>query len=206
MAHLHQDEATYPDQLSDHLGDQAPAKVTMWGVQEIWLQPGGPVLAMFCSEKAPASIILRVHDLAQEWRRGPATIIGGFHSAVERECLEVLLRGPQPVILCLARGLERMRLKPEYEEPLAAGRLLLLSPFAGKVRRITAETALLRNRFVAALADAVLIAHAQPDSKSEHLAREVIEWGKPLYALENPANAHLLALGAELYSSFGRRD
>jgi predicted Rossmann fold nucleotide-binding protein DprA/Smf involved in DNA uptake len=62
------------------------------------------------------------------------------------------------------------------------------------------------NRFVAALAEVVLIAHARLGSKSEHLAREVIEWGKALYTLENPANAHSLALGAELYANFNRRD
>ena len=45
-------------------------------------------------------------------------------------------RAPTP-----ARSLDRMRLKREYREPLAAGRLLLISPFGEGVRRITAETA-----------------------------------------------------------------
>jgi len=76
------------------------------------------------------------------------------------------------------------------------GRLLLMSPFGEKVRRMTADTALTRNRFVAALADIVLIAHAQPGSKTEQLAREVLGWGKPVYTLDHPANEHLLALGA----------
>jgi len=54
-----------------------------------------------------------------------------------------------------------------------------------------------RNRVAAALADDVLIAHAQPGSKTEQLAQEVLEWGKPAYTLDHPANEHLLALGAE---------
>jgi len=53
-----------------------------------------------------------------------------------------------------------------------------------------------RNRFVAALANAVLIAHARPGSKTEALAREVIGWGKPVYTLDHPANRNLLELGA----------
>ena len=65
------------------------------------------------------------------------------------------------------------------------------------VRRMTADTALTRNRFVAALADTVLIAHAQPGSKTEQLAREVLGWGKQVYTLDHPANEHLLALGAK---------
>jgi len=78
---------------------------------------------------------------------------------------------------------------------MAAGRLLLMSPFGEKVRRLTADTALARNRFVAALADAVLIAHAQPGGKTEGLAREVVGWGKPVHTLDHPANDNLLALG-----------
>jgi len=93
------------------------------------------------------------------------------------------------------RSLARMRLKREYKEPMAAGRLLLMSPFGEKVRRMTADTALVRNRFVAALADTVLIAHAQPGSKTEQLAQEVVGWGKSVYTLDHPANEHLLALG-----------
>ena len=91
-----------------------------------------PLLALFCSTKAPASILLQVHDLAQQWRTGGVTVISGFHSPVEQECLAVLLRGPQPVIVCPARSLDRMRLKREYKEPMAVGRLLLLSSFGGK--------------------------------------------------------------------------
>ncbi len=64
------------------------------------------------------------------------------------------------------------------------------------VQRITADTALTRNRFVAALADTVLIAHAQPGSKTEQLAQEVVGWGKQVHTLDHPANEHLLALGA----------
>jgi len=197
VAYLHQGGAEYPAELTDHLGEQAPPVVALWGERDIWFKRNGPLLALFCSTKAPASIILQVHDLAQQWRTGTVTVISGFHSPVEQECLAVLLRGPQPVIICPARSLDRMRLKREYREPMAAGRLLLMSPFGEKVRRMTADTALTRNHFVAALADTVLIAHAQPGSKTEQLVQEVVEWGKPVYTLDHPANSSLLALGAE---------
>jgi len=96
---------------------------------------------------------------------------------VEQECLAVLLRGPGPVIVCPAHGLARKRLKREYKEPMAAGRLLLTSPFGEKVRRLTADTALTRNRFVAALADTVLIAHAQPGLQVHVLVGDVLAGG-----------------------------
>ena len=70
-----------------------------------------------------------------------------------------------------------MRVPTEWRTPLAAARLLVLSPFDAKHRRITADNAQLRNRFAAALADRVLIPHAAPGSKTEAFAREVEGWG-----------------------------
>jgi predicted Rossmann fold nucleotide-binding protein DprA/Smf involved in DNA uptake len=188
----------YPPQLTDCLGKKAPAVISLRGNQDLWFRRATPLLALVCSRQAPGSVILQVHDLAQGWRTAGGTVISGFHSPAEREALVVLLRGPGPVIVCPARSIVGMRLKPEYKEPLATGRLLLVSPFGEKVRRIKAQTATARNRFAAALADQVLIAHAQPGGKAERLAQEVVAWGKPLYTLEHPANEHLLALGADL--------
>jgi hypothetical protein len=76
------------------------------------------------------------------------------------------------------------------------GRLLVLSPFGEKDKRVTAETSQVRNEFVAELAGKVFIAHAAPGGKTEALARKVIEWGKPLLTLVGEENANLLALGA----------
>jgi predicted Rossmann fold nucleotide-binding protein DprA/Smf involved in DNA uptake len=197
IIYFRQGQSDYPTELTNYLGEQAPSAVALWGNRDILFKRNKPLLALFCSTKTPASIILQVHDLAQQWRTGGVIIISGFHSPVEQECLTVLLRGPRPVIVCPARSLVRMRLKREYKTPMESGRLLLISPFGEKVRRMTASTSVTRNRFVAALADAVLIAHAQPGSKTEQLAQEVMGWGKVVYMLDNPANDNLLALGAK---------
>ncbi|MBN1876593.1 MAG: transposase [Anaerolineae bacterium] len=170
------------------LGEKAPKFIQALGDLRLLERP---TLALFCSSKTPASIILHVHDLAQKWRVEGPTLISGFHSPAEQEALAVLLRGPQPVIVCPARSLARMRLKPEYKAPLAEGRLLLLSPFAEAIRRASAQTATQRNRFVAALADQILIAHAHPGSKTAQLAQEVTAWGKRVFTLDHPANVHL---------------
>jgi predicted Rossmann fold nucleotide-binding protein DprA/Smf involved in DNA uptake len=90
-----------------------------------------------------------------------------------------------------------MRVRAEYQKPVMKGRLLLLSPFAKMQRRITKETAVERNRFVAALADAIFVAHAEPNGKTEQFCHDVLAWRKPLYTLESEANANLLALGAK---------
>jgi predicted Rossmann fold nucleotide-binding protein DprA/Smf involved in DNA uptake len=91
-----------------------------------------------------------------------------------------------------------MRIPAEWRGPLVQGRLLLLSPFEARFRRATAGLAERRNRFVAALADAVFIAHASPGGKTESLCREVVAWGKPLWTIASPENANLFALGAKV--------
>ena len=148
--------------------------------------------------QCPASVILATHDLARLWATNGEAVIGGFHSPVEKECLRLLLRGTGPVVICPARGLEGMRIPAAWREPLGQGRLLLLSPFAGRCKRATADLAAQRNRFVAALADAVFVAHASPGGKTESLCREIVAWGKPLWTAPGPENANLLALGAKV--------
>ena len=116
---------------------------------------------------------------------------------MEQECLTILLRGSQPIIVCPARSLQGMRVPAEYNQPLDQGRLLLLSAFDEKVDRVTLETASFRNRFVAAMADAIFVAHAEPNGKTELFCREVLGWKKPLHTLKDAANTNRIELGAK---------
>ena len=191
---LSEDDAYYPSVLSAYLGEHAPTVIAALGNLDL-LQ--GKMLALFCSIRCPGHLILQTHDLAQTLREVDMTVISGFHSPVERECLTVLLRSSTPLVMCPARSLDRMRIPGAYRAPLEQGRLLLLSPFVEKPRRPTVQTALYRNRFVAALADQLFVAYAEQGSKTDQFCREVLAWGKPLYTLESAANAHLTALGAK---------
>ena len=51
-------------------------------------------------------------------RDAGVAVIGGFHSPIEKDCLDLLLRGTQPVIICPARNIENMRIGKEYRESL----------------------------------------------------------------------------------------
>lgn len=59
-------------------------------------------------------------------------------------------------------------------------------------------------RLIASLADELLIAYAEPGGKTEALASEALAWGKPLYALDHPANAGLLKQGMDAYALPGQ--
>ena len=189
--HIGRDDPRYPPTLRIH--SDSPAYITALGNLDI-LQ--GKKLALFCSVKCPGALILQTYDLARALRDAGVTVIGGFHSPMEKECLTLLLRGTQPVIVCPARGIERMRLPTAWKALLAENRLLILSPFGVKPRRVTADLAEKRNEFVATLADEVFVVHATRGSKTERFCHDVLTWGKPLLTLGGDDNAHLLTLGA----------
>jgi predicted Rossmann fold nucleotide-binding protein DprA/Smf involved in DNA uptake len=194
IAQLYKYESNYPSALQDYLGDHAPESISSIGNLNLLSHK---TLALFCSVRCPGSLILQTYDLAQQLRQVGITVIGGFHSPMERECLTILLRGIQPVIICPARSLRGMRIRKEYKKPLEEGRLLLLSPFADNQRRATLQMALYRNQLVAALADQIFVAYAEPHSKTDQFCRDIIEWQKPLYMLKSDANLSLIALGAK---------
>lgn len=179
--------------LGKWLGSDTPPFVNVLGKDvESLLQH--PTLALFCSAKAPAGILLAIHDLAQQWRQGSQVIISGFHSPVEQEAFEILLRGPGQVIYCPARGLPK-RFPPAWREALEDGRLTILSPFPDSVRRATKETALYRNRVIAALADTLLVAYAHPGSSTEQLVHMALAWDKPIYTINQTTGHRLIDFG-----------
>jgi predicted Rossmann fold nucleotide-binding protein DprA/Smf involved in DNA uptake len=191
---VHNDSLDYPAALQLFLGNNAPKTITAFGDFDLLTNKA---LAFFCSIKCPGNLILQTYDLAQKLRQSTVTVIGGFHSPVERECLTILLRLTNPIIICVARGIESMRIPAEYKKPLAEGRLLLLSPFGVKQHRATVEMASYRNEVVAALAEQIFVAYAEPSGKTEQFCRRVIEWQKPFYTFASDINTNLISLGAK---------
>ena len=201
-----QKDPNYPVQLKGYLKTEAPGTIWTWGNTSLLTDRAahlnGDLWALFCSSRCPGQIILKAHELAQQFRESRTSTIGGYHSPVEKECLRVLLRGSQPIILCPARSIENMRLSPAWKGALAEGRLLLLSIFDSKHRRSTTGLANQRNTFVAALADKICIAHASEGSKTLQFAQQVSEWGKPLFTFDTPANKPLFECGAQRIEDF----
>ncbi len=156
--------------------------------------------ALFCSRKCPGRVIVRSHDFADELKVKNVPVVGGFQTPVEKMCLEILLKGSQPVVVCPARGISGMRLPAEWHVPLEEGRLLVVSPFASKQRRASAASAELRNRFVAAAAGRIVFMHAAPKSRTLSLAVELLQDGREVETLDIPENADLNAAGATLRS------
>jgi predicted Rossmann fold nucleotide-binding protein DprA/Smf involved in DNA uptake len=194
---VRQHDERYPSALRNFFGKRV-GTVTAIGNFELL---SAPALALFCSVKCPGSLILKTYDLAQKLRETDTTVISGFHSPIEKECLNVLLKSSNKLVVCPARGLESMRIPLEYRKPLEAGRMLLASPFTEKQRQASAVVAERRNQFVAALASQVFVSYAAPRSKTERLCRQIVDWRKPLFTFGGEANSNLIAMGAGVLGS-----
>ena len=190
---LKKDSPNYPSALKQHLDKDAPDTITAIGNLDIFRHNS---TAFFCSSKCPGDLIVKTYDIAQILRNAGMTVISGFHSPMERECLTILLRGAQPVIICPARSINNMRINKEYKKHLKDGRLLFLSPFDENQRRISAKRSHYRNLFVAAMSSVIFVTHAGPDSKTEAFCKEILSWQKPIYTFESDYNKNLIKMGA----------
>ena len=180
--------------MQQHLGKDAPNDITAIGNLDILRYNS---TALFCSTKCPGDLIVKTYDIAQILRDAGMTVISGFHSPMERECLTILLRGAQPVIICPARSINNMRINREYKKPLKDGRLLFLSPFDKNQQRISAKRSHYRNLFVAAMSAAIFVVHAEPSSKTEELCQQILSWQKPIYTFDSDYNKNLIEMGAQ---------
>jgi hypothetical protein len=84
--------------------------------------------------------------------------------------LHYLLKGKQPIIVVLARGLKQ-KLEQEFKEPLEQGRLLIITPFENTVTRVSTQTALLRNQFMMELADDAVLGYVKEKGSLEGLLK-----------------------------------
>jgi hypothetical protein len=117
--------------------------------------------AFLYSCKVPTTEVLKCYDWATEQREKGNCVIIGFHSQIEKNVLRYLLKGMQPIILALARGLKE-KLEPEFEKPLEQGRLLIITPFDKSVKRVSSQNLQTRNQLITSLTDQITIGYTSP--------------------------------------------
>lgn len=184
----------YPFALRDNKTSELFPQIWALGNLDILKRP---LLGFFCSVKCPGDLILRTYDLARSLRDNGIAVIGGFHSPIEKDCLDLLIKGTQPIILYPARSIENMLVKKMFRQPLDEGRLLFLSPFEKKVKRQTIQMSQLRNQFICAMAKAVFVSYAEAGGKIEDMSKEILSVNKPLYTFESAYNKTLIQMGAQ---------
>jgi predicted Rossmann fold nucleotide-binding protein DprA/Smf involved in DNA uptake len=169
-------QTLWPRQLDDRLESAAPSSLSIIGSPGLLAEPK---VGLFCSVRCPDDAAIRAYHACRRLRDEGMTLISGFHSPVEKECLKILLEGTQPLIVCPARSVRKMRIPAEWRPALEGGRLVILSRFEQSPRRADTGTARRRNELVAALSDEVLIVHAEPGGGIERISQLVDQWNIP---------------------------
>ena len=166
------------------------------GNKEIWNLER---TAFFCSQKCPATVILKVYDWAIEARDKGVCIISGFHTKIEKDVLNFLLKGNQPIIYVLARGLMKTY-EPEHEKAVKENRLLFVSPFTEKQNRITQKLSEERNHFIIKHTHHIFVAYASENGNLETMVKQNIN-SRVFETLNIPDNERLIKMGCERNST-----
>ncbi|HEY5514316.1 MAG TPA: DNA-processing protein DprA [Geomonas sp.] len=127
-------------------------------------------VAFLCSRRCPEAAALKSCQWADQKREEGLCVISGYHSPIEKDVLCHLLKGTQPIIIALAKGLQR--LDPELSAPVEAGRLLVITRYADSVSHACEAKCFQRNRLMMDLADEIVIAHASAGGNLEKLCGE----------------------------------
>ena len=152
-------------------------------------------IAFLCSRCCPAQVVMKSYDWAIEKRNAQQCVLSGNHSQIEKDILHYLLKGNQPIIVALARGLKR-RLEAKLAEEISKNRLLIITPFSADVTRVTQETANKRNELMAELATEIFFAYAQPGGNVERLISKWLKKGKRVSTFDVEENQTLIKAGS----------
>ena len=197
----------FPQRLASRLGSVFP-RLTAVGNLDILVNAQTVIIGLFCSRTCPGNLILPALDHVSALRDTGKTVLSGFHSHMEKECLNLLLRGTQPIIICPARAIDNMRMPDAWKNPLVENRLLVLSPFAKRHKRVTAKLANQRNDFSAALSEEIFVIHAASGSGTFDLAVKAMKAEKKTCTINNTENRELIRMGAvpARYTTTKRKD
>ena len=157
---------------------------------------GQKLTGILCSQNCPGELILKAFDTAKQLREDKQTVISGFHSPIELETFSILLRGKQPIVLCLARNIAGFQISKAFKTLIGMGQLAIIAPnYSAYENRITQETADLRNSLIFQICDQVLLIHAKPGGNVERICTHYLSDHKNIYALPSERNSHLFEQG-----------
>jgi predicted Rossmann fold nucleotide-binding protein DprA/Smf involved in DNA uptake len=120
------------------------------------------------SRKCPAEVVLKSYEWAKRQRAEGNCVVCGNHSQIEQDVFEILLKGDQPLVLVVPRGLKK-RWDKSWIENIEKNRLLIISPFAKDITRVTRETAIHKNETILSLSENIVVGYKSPNGQLDRL-------------------------------------
>lgn len=121
-------------------------------------------IGYFASSKIASLSVLPTLDWTAEVAScEDVAIVSGFHSKMEREVLDFLLRGRCGIICVLARTIYK-QIPDKFREAYNSGRVLFIAPFKTSATMTSRHLCGRRNEYVASISDELVFSSLTPDS------------------------------------------
>ena len=128
-------------------------------------------IGYFASSTIASQSVLPTLDWAAEMaKRDEVAIVSGFHSKMEREVLDFLLRGRCGIICVLARSIYK-KVPSRFREAYDAGRVLFISPCRTSTVMTSRYLCRQCNEYVASISDELVFSSLSPESSLYPLVR-----------------------------------
>lgn len=110
-------------------------------------------IGYFASSKIATISVLPTLDWATEMaKRDNVAIVSGFHSKMEREVLDILLKGRCGIICVLARPIYKV-IPAKFRDTYAQGRVLFISHNTSKSTMTSRHHCQKRNEYIASISE-----------------------------------------------------
>lgn len=189
-------DASYPRALKSCLREKAPPLLFGVGNQDL-LEGGG--LGMVGSRSADEAALQFTRDVAERCAEEQINVVSGGAKGVDREAMSAALAAGGSVLGILPEGVAKVAVSKSNREPIAEGRLTLVSPYHPN-SRWTRGNAMGRNKHIYAFSDWTLVVSSATEGGTWNGAVESIKkgWGRLLVRDSSDApegNAKLIRLG-----------
>lgn len=125
----------------------------------------------------PLSLLPTLDWASEIATREDVAVVSGFHSQLERQVLDLLLKGKCGIICVLARSLYS-KVPVEYKSAFDCGRVLFISE--EKQSRVSKVSSYKRNKVIGALSDELVTPAISPESSLHAILSSV---NKPILTL-----------------------
>lgn len=121
-------------------------------------------IGYFASRKIASLSVLPTLDWAADMaQRNDVAIVSGFHSKMEREVLDFLLRGKCGIICVLARSIYK-KIPDKFREAYNSGRVLFIAPFKTSTTMTSRHLCQQRNEYIASISNSLVFSSLTPNS------------------------------------------
>lgn len=193
---LSRGDGSYPRALKSRLREKAPPLLFGVGNRDL-LEGDG--LGMVGSRNADEVALRFTRDVARRCAEEQLNVVSGGAKGVDREAMSAALSAGGSVLGILPEGVAKVAVSKANREPIAEGRLTLVSPYHPHARW-TRGNAMGRNKHIYAFSDWTLVVSSATEGGTWNGAVESVRkgWGRLLVRASADApegNAKLIGLG-----------